>query len=222
MGNTTVGSIPEHPVVLTKGFWAGVFEVTRKQWLNVMANNPDTPSYTNSSNTLPMEMVSWEDLRGATANWPTSSTVESSTFLGILQAKTGLPFDLPTEAEWEYTCRAATITLWSFGSATAGDYEWDDSNSGAPREVGAKLPNPWGLYDMHGNVWELCRDWYLSPYPTSSEQVDPSGSTSGSFRVFRGGRFNGSPNLSRSANRAFQPPNFRNGYLGFRLFMRPK
>jgi formylglycine-generating enzyme required for sulfatase activity len=224
MGNTTVGATPEHPVVLTQGFWAGVFEVTRKQWLNVMSNNPTTPGYTNSANTLPMESVSWDDIRGlsATYDWPTITTVGPNTFMGNLLAKTGLPFDLPTEAEWEYACRAGTITIWSYGSATGTNYEWTVTNSGGTtHEVGGKLPNPWGLYDIHGNVCEWCRDWNESPYPSSSEQNDPSGPNSGSSRVRRGGHFVTSSTYSRSAQRQDYQPSFRGNFFGFRLFSRP-
>jgi formylglycine-generating enzyme required for sulfatase activity len=228
MGNTTLGYTLQHPVVLTEGFWAGVFEVTQQQWLNVMGSYPtgaqDYPN-TAAGNTMPLHQVSWEDIRGSstTYNWPITSTVGSSTFMGNLLAKTGLPFDLPTEAEWEYTCRAGTITEWSFGSGTAGDFEWDFSNAGGTtHEVGGKLPNPWGLYDMHGNVFEWCRDWYASSYPTSSEQSDPSGASSGSDRVLRGGYFVSPATAARSAHRDGNAPGIRNVSLGLRLFMRPR
>ena len=133
-----------------------------------------------------MESVSYNAIRGEIngAKWPTSSAVDSTSFMGKLRARTGLNFDLPTEAQWEYACRAGTATTFSYGDSEDGDYMWYKSNStGSQHEVGAKQPNSWGLYDMHGNVNELCLDWF----GTLPGGTDPKGPSSGSWRVLRGG-----------------------------------
>jgi formylglycine-generating enzyme required for sulfatase activity len=143
--------------------------------------------------------------------------------MGNLMAKTGLSFDLPTEAEWEYACRAGTITEWSYGSVGDGAYEWDSSNaSSATHEVGGKLPNPWGFYDIHGNVWEWCLDWHSATYSPAGDQTDPEGTTSGSGRVIRGGAFSDAASSSRSALRSNLAPTIRNNFFGLRLFFRPQ
>ena len=227
MGNTTLAGSMEHPVVLTQGFWAGVFEVTQQQWLNVMGSYPSgAQDFYNAAagNTMPLHQVNWSEIRGTGAlyDWPTTSAVSANTFMGNLLAKTGLPFDLPTEAEWEYTCRAGTATGYSFGSATGTNYSWINTNAGnTTQEVGGKLPNPWGLYDLHGNVSEWCRDWYAA-YPTSSEQIDPSGNTLGTYRVFRGGHFSNNQHVTQSAYRFYGHHNNRVNYLGLRLFLKPR
>ena len=175
MGNTTAGASPEHTVNITEDFYAGVFEVTQLQWLQVMGSYPTgSQDYNNSgTNTDPVHRVSWEDIRGSatgSANWYTSgNTVDANTFMGNLLAKTGLGFDLPTEAEWEYSCRAGTVTDWSYGNTENGDYMWYTTNNTptGTKEVGGKLPNPWGLYDIHGNAYEWCLDWHDASYYSS-------------------------------------------------------
>jgi formylglycine-generating enzyme required for sulfatase activity len=228
MGNTTAGYGPEHEVTITEGFWAGVFEVTQLQWLQVMGANPSADAHYNNSgtNTDPMIYVSWEDIRGISAsyNWPNTTAVGASTFMGNLQAKTGLNFDLPTEAEWEYTCRAGTTTLWSYGDTENGDYMWYTTNNTptGTKEVGGKLPNLWGLFDMHGNVWEWCLDWDNASYPSydySTAQTDPRGSNSGSNRVLRGGSWPDSASGARSAYRGSGGLTNRLSGVGFRLFV---
>jgi formylglycine-generating enzyme required for sulfatase activity len=229
MGNTTAGYDPEHEVTITEGFWAGVFEVTQLQWLQVMGAYPQAQNYNNSgTNTDPMHNVSWEEIRGASAtyNWPSTTAVGTSTFMGNLQAKTSLNFDLPTEAEWEYSCRAGTTTLWSYGDTENGNYMWYSTNNTptGTKEVGGKLPNPWGLYDMHGNVYEWCLDWRNLSYPSyesSSTQTDPTGALSGSDRVDRGGDWNNAAADGRSARRDFSAPSGRGSGLGLRLYSRP-
>ena len=127
-------------------------------------------------------------------------------------------YRLPTEAEWEYASRAGTTTRWSFGddASQLGRYAWHAENAGGQTHpVGQLQPNPWGLYDMYGNVWEWVQDWYGNY--TSGTAVDPAGPSSGSNRVFRGGGWSYGAGYCRSALRSYGAPGSRVGYLGFRL-----
>ena len=174
-------------VTLTKPFYMGVFEVTQRQWELVMGSWPgSSPSSSyGRGDAYPAYYVSYNDIRGSSsgARWPAPSAVDASSFLGRLRAKRGLEFDLPTEAQWEYACRAGTTTAYYWGDAMDGSYAWYYGNSGSKTHpVGTKLPNAWGLYDMSGNVWEWCRDCY----GTLAYGTDPKGSASGSSRVERG------------------------------------
>ena len=200
----------QHQVTLTSDFYLGVFEVTQRQWELVMGNKP---SYFNNAayyQTRPVETVSYYDIRenpnnsAISPNWPASSQVHPDSFMGKLRSKTGLAgFDLPTESQWEYACRAGTATALNSGynlTSTSSDPRMDEvgrywynggsaytpngDTSVATAKAGTYQPNQWGLYDMHGNVWEWCLDWY-GTYPGTV--TDPPGATSGSFRVFRGG-----------------------------------
>ena len=134
-------------------------------------------------------------------------------------------YRLPTEAEWEYACRAGTPTRWSLGKEDGddegllGNYAWYDGNNSpnGTKAVGDKLPNRWGLYDMHGNVWEWVQDWYDYGYYNDSPRVDPPGPTSGSFRVGRGGAFGNDARDLRSARRHYGSPGYRGRWLGARL-----
>ena len=175
-----------HRVTLTKPFYMGLFEVTQKQWELVTGTNVCSSTSYGKGDAYPVHYVSYDAIRGSSsgAKWPASNAVDASSFLGVLRKKTGLDFDLPTEAQWEYTCRAGTTTTYSFGDSEDGDYVWNCLNSSMKaHEVGTKLPNKWGLYDMHGNENEWCLDWFgMLAYGT-----DPKGSSSGSRRVKRGG-----------------------------------
>lgn len=200
-------------VTLTKPFFCGLFEVTQKQYALVAGSNPSSFS----GDTLPVEKVSYNTIRGSSngAKWPSSSDVDSSSFMDKLRARTGLDFDLPTEAQWEYACRAGTTTTYSYGNSANGSYMWYEANSSSKTHpVGSKNANPWGLYDMHGNVWELCLDWY----GTLAYGTDPKGSSSGSNRVLRGGSWihDASYCTSSSRNSYFSPSDVRS-YVGFRL-----
>ena len=127
---------------------------------------------------------------------------------------------LPTEAEWEYACRAGTTTEYSFGddAELLEEYAWFDKNSGGQTQpVGAKKPNPWGLHDMHGNVWEWCADWYDNGYYARSPAEDPPGAASGSCRVIRGGGWWFDASYCRAVFRSGFVPSLRIDYLGFRL-----
>jgi formylglycine-generating enzyme required for sulfatase activity len=136
-------------------------------------------------------------------------------------------FRLPTEAEWEYACRAGTSTVYHFGDSTSGlaDYAWSGQKSEDPSErlVGQKQPNAWGLYDMHGNVWEWCNDWYLPAYYADSHlenPVGPDSSGAGALRVNRGGSRTSGPLACRSGTRRGNAPSGRNSTIGFRIVCR--
>ncbi|MDO4551674.1 MAG: formylglycine-generating enzyme family protein [Planctomycetia bacterium] len=186
-----------HRVTLTKGFWMLETEVTQKMWESVMENNP---SHFRGDN-LPVENVCWHDCQE---------------FCKKLR-NLGLNIQLPTEAQWEYACRAGTT------GAHAGDLDsmgWYDSNSRSKTQaVGQKKPNAWGLYDMHGNVWEWCADWY-DVYPSGSV-TDPMGPASGSDQVFRGGGWFDGAEGCRSAFRSYNMPMKRYNFLGFRPVLVP-
>ena len=207
----------QHKVTLTKAFYIGLFEVTRSQYMLVMESNSAGSKY-------PVVNVSWNTIRGNT-NWPASSAVSASSFMGRLRARTGLEFDLPTEAQWEYACRAGTMTAFSYGASENGDYMWYYYNAapdGAPaasrvsREVGMKKPNAWGLYDMHGNVEEWCLDRYTLNLGTAAV-TDPKGASSGSYRLTRGGNCQDYGYDCRSAYRGGAEPENWHSRLGFRL-----
>ncbi len=192
----------DHKVTLTKPFYMGLFEVTQKQWYQVMGENPSYfPGDTN-----PVECVSYEMIRGNSegTKWPATNSVDSTSFLGKLRAKTGIDFDLPTEAQWEYTCRAGTKTTYSYGDSANGNYMWYNNGSwNLPREVGTKLPNPWGFYDMHGNVYEWCLDWYADALTYGT---DPKGASSGSKRVYRSAcASDKAPNCTSSYRDSYDP-----------------
>ena len=210
-------------VTLTKPFYMGVFEVTQKQWELVMRTWPgSSPSSSyGRGDAYPAYYVSYDDIRGSSsgAQWPASSAVDALSFLGKLRAKTGLDFDLPTEAQWEYACRAGTTTAYYWGDTMNYYYVWFRGNSGSKTHpVGILRPNAWGLYDMSGNVEEWCRDRYDS-LKSLSYGTDPAGSASGSYRVRRGGNWSCDANLCTSSYRGGIGPSFRGNYLGFRLVM---
>ncbi len=197
---------PQHEVTIREGFYLGKYEVTQGQWEAVMGSNPSLYSGSNK----PVERVSWHDVQE---------------FVQRLNAAAGDSlYRLPTEAEWEYACRAGTTTRWSFGDEESKltDYAWYEGNNSpsGPKEVGTKLRNPWGLYDMHGNVWEWCQDWYGSY--SSGDQVDPQGPATGLGRVSRGGFFLRGARDVRSAGRGSVSPGERFLYLGFRLLRRAR
>jgi formylglycine-generating enzyme required for sulfatase activity len=208
-----------HQVTLTKSFHLGVYEVTQEQYERVMGTNPS--KFEGPQN--PVEHVSW------------GNAVEFCRKLSELPAEksAGHVYRLPTEAEWEYACRAGTTTKYSFGDSESelGDYAWYSSNSTYPKSdgfwsglfkdsrthhpVGEKKPNAWGLYDMHGNVFEWCQDWH-GYYPSGSV-TDPTGAASGSVRVCRGGSWVSFSVNCRSAYRYWYSPDYRDYFLGFRV-----
>ncbi|MGB2820171.1 MAG: formylglycine-generating enzyme family protein, partial [Phycisphaerae bacterium] len=193
---------PQHWVKISKPFYVGVTEVTQAQYEAIMETNPSKFKGAEK----PVEQVSWND------------AVE---FCKRLSAKTRRRARLPTEAEWEYACRAGTRTRFSFGDSDGelGDYAWYLGNSDKQtHEVGKKKPNAWGLYDMHGNVWEWCADWYEDSYYRSSPRTDPQGPSSGKCPVLRGGSWCDNPPDCRSAYRLGIAPGGRHyGNIGTRV-----
>jgi formylglycine-generating enzyme required for sulfatase activity len=195
---------PVHAVKITKGFYMGIYEVTQEQYQKVMGTNPSKFQGSN----LPVEMVSWDDA-----------------------------VELPTEAEWEYACRAGTTTRFSFGDSEDqlwqyGNYcdasfpglnSWNDKqhNDNYPytSPVGRFKPNAFGLYDMHGNVWEYCSDWCGEKYYSSSPTNDPQGPSSGWSRVFRGGCWDTPAILCRASMRGDDDPKERYDNTGFRVVL---
>ena len=191
---------PVHTVELD-GFWIGKYEVTQEQWQAVMGNNP---SYFKGDN-LPVEEVSGDD---------------AMEFCKKLSEKTGKTYTLPSEAQWEYACRAGSKTRFCFGDYgdDLGEYAWywDNSNK-QTNPVGQKKPNDWGLYDMHGNVWEWCLDWYDDNYYSKSPSKNPVNLQTSSYRVMRGGSWPGMQGSCRSAHRYRYNPVPRDYDVGFRV-----
>jgi formylglycine-generating enzyme required for sulfatase activity len=199
---------PQHRVRITKPFYLGKYPVTQEQWEAVMGSNPS--GFKGPKN--PVETVSWDDCQK---------------FLGKLNAKPAAgvgKFQLPTEAQWEYACRAGSKTRYCFGDEESklGDYASYAANSGGKTHpVGEKKPNAWGLYDVHGNVWEWCQDRYDGGYYAKSPMDDPTGPTGGSDRVLRGGGWNIPAGYCRSAFRRRGRPGNRYVSLGLRVSLVP-
>jgi len=216
--NNEAGRENQHEVTLTTGFYLGKYEVTQAQYEAVMTGNSDglsaTPSQWPNNPSRPVEKVSWDDIQ---------------VFLTRLNAQeagnipAGWAYVLPTEAQWEYACRAGTTTAYSWGDTIASDdanYNWDGGpNDGTDfqqtRDVGQYSANPWGFFDMHGNVWEWTSDWYATY--SSGAVTDPEGPATGSYRVFRGGSWNSPGTNLRSAYRNFSYPSYRGISIGFRV-----
>jgi len=220
MGSTEWGDAKPHKVKISKPFYIGVYPVTQREWKKVMGDNP---SYFKGDD-LPVEKVSWDDCQE---------------FVNKLNRKEGSnKYRLPTEAEWEYACRAGTTSryFWgdnedarrmNYGGSWVGvpvpDYEtWKKYKDkivekGKTTKVGSYHPNAFGLYDMHGNVYEWCQDWYDEDYYEHSPSTDPQGPTSGSFRVFRGGSWFNRAEYCESSLRLRYGPDDRYDFLGVRL-----
>ncbi len=197
-----------HKVTFAKGCWLGAHTVTQEQWQAVMGNNP---SHFKGEKSLPVESVSWDDCQ------------EFCKKLGEREKKS---YRLPTEAEWEFACRAGTTTPYSFGDTIAvdqanfnGNFTYGAGKKGIYREkttpVGSFPANAWGFYDMHGNVCQWCQDWH-GGYGRG-DAVDPQGPKSAKNRILRGGAWNNNPIFCRSANRNYAPPDTRIESYGFRV-----
>ena len=193
----------QHEVTLSKPFYMGKYEVTQEQWQAVMGDNPSQIK----GSRLPVTNVSWNDIQD---------------FIKKLNAKTNGGYRLPTEAEWEYACRAGTTSAYAFGdSITKSDVNYDASQAqGSIKVVGSYKPNAFGLFDMHGNVWEWCKDFKVD-YPEAA-LTDPQGQATGDRCVLRGGSFNNEKSSVRSSNRYFDSQTYRgNKPFGFRLAKTP-
>ena len=187
-----------HRVSLTRPFRMSTTPVTQAQWTSVMGENP---SYIKGDD-LPVVRVTWLDAVG---------------FCEKLSEKAGKKYRLPTEAEWEYACRAGSPDPFSRRGRYPGMFWYRDNSDGDVQPVGGKLPNTWDLYDMHGNVWEWCADWY-GEYPIGPV-VDPTGPPNGEKRVMRGGSRRSSPLICRSAFRGCESPDRRFRGVGFRVLL---
>jgi len=204
---------PQHEVTFSSGFWIGRYELTKRQWSAVMSTTPwEGESGVLDDSLSPAVCVSWND---------------AQVFVAALNAYTGLNFRLPSEAEWEYACRASTVERFYWGDdpgyTLINDYAWWWDNASGVSEayahvVGLKLPNAWGLYDMSGNVWEWCEDDSHSDYTGAPTDGAPwMDWPRGYSRVRRGGGWAGGADKSRSANRYTTDPSFTTSELGFRL-----
>ena len=196
---------PGHPVTLTQPFYMGKFVVTQEQYAQVIGTNPSNVKGKDN----PVETVSWDD---------------SQAFCKKLTEQTKQTVRLPTEAEWEYACRSGTATAYNSGDSEAdlARVAWYSANSkNTTHPVGQKEPNTFGLYDMHGNVWQWCEDWYAEDYYGKSPAIDPKGPAQGAFPLLRGGSWNLNPMYCRSADRIWNNPDNRNGNVGFRVAVAP-
>jgi formylglycine-generating enzyme required for sulfatase activity len=206
---------PQTRVTLTRGYWISRYEVTQAEFEKVMGFNP---SLFQGDAQRPVEDVTWD------------SATEYCAALTALEQQNGhllaaFEYRLPTEAEWEYAARAGTTTRFSygddFGYELLPQYAWYSGNSGLwSHPVGQKLPNPWGLYDMHGNVFEWCSDWF-GQLP-GRWVADPNGPAGGTDRIIRGGYWDSTSAFCRSASRFHFPPQTRISYVGFRVALAEK
>ena len=194
---------PRHTVEISRAFYLGRHEVTQEQWRTLIGNNPAAFA----GDRRPIENVSWR---------------EAQEFVRRLNVKEGTNrYRLPTEAEWEYAARADTVTRFPFEPAQAPDFAWNWNDAGAQSHpVGEKRPNPWGLFDMHGNVWEWVWDWhgedtYGARVP--AETVDPRGPPEGAGRVLRGGSWANDLRYLRSSQRNVHVPDYKSNMAGFRV-----
>ena len=208
-----VGAADEHPirkVTISRAFWLGRTEVTRQQYYHVMKGQPWPAG--KKGGDLPQDQVNWKDAKA----FCTKLTARERT-AGRLPE--GYEYALPTEAQWEYACRAGSRGKY------AGDLEsmgwFQDNSGGTAHPVGTKKPNKWGLYDMYGNVWEWCADRYESTYYERGGGIDPKNVWSGGTRVDRGGSWLATARGCRSANRNQEKDSCRSNTVGFRIGLVP-
>jgi formylglycine-generating enzyme required for sulfatase activity len=197
-------------VTLSRGFWIGKYPVTQQQYEALIGKNPSR--FKDSGADAPVDTVNWSEA--------TAFCRKLTERLGMAMCASTFAYRLPTEAEWEYACRAGSTGRYCFGNdeSKLGEYAWYDKNSGnKTHPVGEKQPNLWGLYDMHGNVWEWCQDWY-GPYP-KGQVTDPTGPTEGQYRGLRGGSWYSNPAYLSSSSRDRDHPGVRDDYGGFRCVL---
>ncbi len=213
------GEQPQHFVRISRPFLLGVYEVTQGEYKALMGENP---SRFKGSETLPVEQVSWIDAVKFCNKLSEQSGLKP--YYDIKREEVALAggngYRLPTEAEWEYACRAGTSTLYPFGDdpRALGEHAWHIENSGkATQPVGQKRASPWGLHDLMGNVWEWCGDWYDVAYFGSSPAADPPGARRTAHRVIRGGAWECFAGFCRPAFRGKWAPRDRGDFLGFRV-----
>ena len=198
---------PVRHVVISKGFYISKYEITQEQWLAVMNHNPSVMNDKNSWKRHPVDNVSWNDC---------NAFISKINELGL-----GI-FRMPTEAEWEYACRAGTTSRYYWGEDPGDthvhEYAWAFSKAeGISHPAGLKKPNNWGLYDMSGNVWEWCSDW-RGPYE-ADQLIDPTGPRDGKKKIYRGGSWFNKPSTLRSANRNGHEPDMSGTNAGLRLVL---
>jgi formylglycine-generating enzyme required for sulfatase activity len=205
---------PQHEVTISKPFYMGIYEVSQAQWKAVMGTEPwQEKTQTKIGDEYP-------------AAWMTSH--QASEYCQTLSKKTGRKISLPTEAQWEYACRAGSTKSYCYGSddqATLTEYAWiwDNTRAGKPPEpyahpVGLKKPNAWGLYDMHGNLWEFCSDWFDKDFYARSPKVDPENTTETTLRGVRGGSWHNNSRLARATSRSmWTGANYVHYNYGFRV-----
>lgn len=209
-GRLEEDELPQHEVAITRPFYMGVYEVTQSQYESVTGVNPSHFKNSKNNSQLPVENVTWYQAHEFCVKLSDHPQEKSK----------GRKYRLPTEAEWEYACRAGTKTAYGFGAdrKMLGQYAWYLDNSGEKTHpVGEKLPNPFGLYDMHGNVSEWCSDWFAT-YP-SEPVMDPHGPITGDYKVHRGSSFNHWAIHLRSGNRSEHKPNVATYTIGFRVVL---
>ncbi len=200
------------PVTITRDFWIGKYEVTQHEYATITGRNPS--HYVGDSN-RPVEKVTFFDASNYCAK-----VTQLERAAGRLPSD--LEYRLPTEAEWEYACRAGATNLFNFGDdkEVADQYAWTAENCEATTHpVGQKKPNAWGLYDTHGNVWEWCLDWF-EPYPAKAV-TDPAGPATSKYKVFKGGGWNQDVDYARASSRFMMSASNGIHFVGFRLLLGP-
>ena len=196
-------------ITISQKFWIGTHEITQSKFEAVMGSNP---SFFKGEN-LPVEKVSFDQA----VEFCKALTIKD---LGEGRIRQNMIYRLPSEAEWEFACLGGANSPFSFGEVSqANDYAWSAENAAdKTQSVGQKQPNAWGLYDMHGNVWEWVLDWF-APHPKDHQLIDPVGPPSGEHRVFKGGGWYHEAKFSRANSRFMMAPDMGINFVGFRVVL---